>query len=273
MTAPNPNLAPALWAALRSAAAPASIADLLRTTPGRHHHLKSRLSAWAELGLVEPLPRVAVRFTIVKRYRGCEHAPTPGDLARDVWQALRRLDRPATLAELCAATGAGDRPLYCRIFRWIGSGHIVRVEPEPERFVLTDAGREAEEPPAFHRHKPRKMTTQRERIWRAMRVLKRFDVPLLMITAEVGRGVCENFIGSLKRAGYVRVTAHRMVRHKAGPSGFARSFSTYQLVRSTGPKPPVISCPASGGKFLFDRNTGERVDLRPRQPREVANGR
>jgi hypothetical protein len=261
MTRANPEVTPALWQALRAATAPASIPELQRSTPGRHHHIQSRLRLWVEEGLIEPLPPVAVRFAIAPKHARSERPPTPGELAADAWRALRQLGRPATLAELVAATGAGDRPLYCRLFRWIRSEHIVRHDPEPERFVLTPCGREAEAPPVIHRHKPRKMTTERQRIWVSMRCLKQFDVPLLMISAEASRRNCEDFIGSLKRAGYVRVVSHSVVRHKAGSHGFARGFTTYQLVRSTGPKPPVISCPADGGKFLLDRNTGERTDL------------
>jgi hypothetical protein len=269
VTAPNPSVSPSLWQALRSATAPASIAELQRSTPGRHHHIKSRLRAWADAGLVEPLPPVAVRFAIARHHAKLDEAPTPGLLSADAWRALRRAGRPATLAELVAATGAGDRPLYCRLFRWIRSGHLTRVEPEPERFMLTPCGRETDGPPTLHRHKPRKIAVGRDRIWAAMRVLKQFDVPMLMMTAEASRRACEDFIASLGAAGYVRTVTHRVVRRKAGNHGFARGYSTYQLIRSTGPKRPVISCPTEGGKFLFDRNSGQRVEMVARQRREV----
>jgi hypothetical protein len=271
MTAANPLLVPSLWAALRAAEGPASIAELQRTTPGRHHHIKARLRLWADAGLVHPLPPLAVRFAIAPAHAKLEAAPSAGGLSGIAWQALRRMGRPATLQELVQASGQSDRALYCRIFRWIRTGHVVRIDPEPERFVLTPEALEVEEPPRIHRSKPRKKTTARSRIWSAMRILKHFDVPMLVMTAEVNRRACEDFISALVRAGYVRVIAHRVVRRKPGNHGFARYYSSYQLVRSSGPKCPVICCPKDAPKFLLDRNSGKRFDL-PRRTREARNG-
>jgi hypothetical protein len=274
MTAANPLLAPALWSALRDAEGPATIVELQRTTPGRHHHISARLKLWARAGLVEALPAEPVRYAIAAG-KDALIPPTQGELSLDVWAALRRLGRPAALAELTAATGAADRALYCRIFRWIQLGHVVRVMPVAHRFALKPDARGIAEPPSIARSRPRRMPTARARIWTAMRVLKTFDVPMLMMTAEATRRQCEDYISALGRAGYVRVQRHHVARAKPGAHGFARDFTAYQLVRSTGPNCPTITCPADGGqKRLVDRNSGQAVPLVSRRsPREVNHDR
>ena len=122
--------------------------------------------------------------------------------------------------------------------------------------------------------------TARERIWATMRVLKKFDVPMLMMTAEANRRSCEDFINLLARAGYVRTLSHPVARRAAPPAAeagqgrglsaasranlyVARDWSTYQLVRSTGPRCPTITNPPEGERELIDPNTGASVPIGP----------
>jgi hypothetical protein len=128
---------------------------------------------------------------------------------------------------------------------------------------MTDEARLVLEPPPPPPppQKPRKIPTMRARIWITMRVLKEFDIPLLVMTAEVNKRACEDFLSALGRAGYVRVIRHNMRRVKAGNHGFAAAPATYRLLRNTGPKCPVVECPAGGGRRLRDANTGETIPL------------
>lgn len=258
-----------LWDALRSARSPSTIAELQSASGGRSQNVTRRLRHWSSLGLAEEMPGRPTLYRLRKVDRSREKAPTQGELSQTVWTALRRLGGEATFAEIVAATGESDRAVYCRLFRWLQIGYLQRVPAEAARFALTAEGlaREAAPrklPPAS---KPRRMRTQRARIWVAMRILGEFDVPLLMMTAEADRRPCEELISALGRAGYVRTVAHRMRRHKPGASGFARSFTLYRLVRNTGPKCPIIACPAEGGRRLIDRNNGESIELVARQKR------
>lgn len=273
MAAPNPQVGPKLWDALRKARAPASIKELQRSTPGRHHHLQARLRAWADLGLVEETPGQPGRFAIAQ---GVTQPRREGALGVLVWRAMRRLDRPVSLQELIAATGAGDRSIYCRLFRWIRDGLVVRIEPQPMLFTLTAQAQDVEAPPEIIVRKPQKRPSARARIWAAMRVLKRFDVPVLIMTAEANQRACAEMIGFLCRAGYAKPIAHQVnVQRREGSHAIIRDYSTYVLLRNTGPQCPRDYRPKSGGRFLFDPNNGQQIALVSRQPkraREVNHG-
>ena len=72
-------------------------------------------------------------------------------------------------------------------------------------------------------------------------LLKRFDLPMLMISAEANRRQCEDFVHLLQRTGYVRRLDAPTKRIGAGNLDVARDWSTYVLARNTGPKCPTIT--------------------------------
>ncbi len=73
----------------------------------------------------------------------------------------------------------------------------------------------------------------RERMWRAMRILRRFHMRELLQVAEVPRRkVAERFVQDLTRAGYLRVA-----ERARGCDG-----SVYALIRNTGPFAPRVGC-------------------------------
>lgn len=252
-----------LWRALRSAEGPVTVGELRRASRAKAVSVQQRLQRWRKAGFVVTLEPEPARYVIAPKAADRQEAPGPGDLSADAWRALRRLGRPATFEELLAASGAADRPLYCRLFRWRKSGFIVKIEARPSRYVLSPAAPDVAEPPqvSLEGEVKERRRTARERLWSAMRVLKTFDVPMLMMTAEARRRSCEDFINLLARAGYLRTLNHPVTRSPAGNN--ARTWSTYQLTRNTGPKAPIITNPRGGERQLVDLNTGAGVPIGP----------
>lgn len=107
------------------------------------------------------------------------------------------------------------------------------------------------------RHRPSAV----QRLWTTIRVLKRFDVPTVIMTAECSRGVADNYLRALCRAGYVRqVSADR---------ASTGEWASYVLIRRSGLKAPIVRRARSGGRGqceLVDRNDGSRHDISP-QPK------
>ncbi len=79
--------------------------------------------------------------------------------------------------------------------------------------------------------------TAQARLWRAMRILRRFSRDDLRATCDAGRMCVHDYIAALMKAGYLR---------KVSPG---RPF-VYLLTRDTGPKPPRASYDGA----LFDSN-------------------
>lgn len=252
-----------LWRALRATEAPATIAELHLASRAHPNAIQLRLKRWSRVGFVEIHPAEPPRYEISEKGRGRDAPPTTGSLSLDAWQALRRLRGPVTLEELIAATGCADRPLYCRLRRWRRSGWIRKIDQLPQRYALSPAAPDVAEPPrvTLALDVEQRRPSARVRMWVAMRVLKRFNVPMLQMTAEVKRRNCEDFINLLSRAGYVRRLDYGVGRCRAGNLGAARTWSTYQLVRNTGPKAPTITNPPGGPRQLVDANTGASVIL------------
>jgi|GEM_PF-7089170 len=73
----------------------------------------------------------------------------------------------------------------------------------------------------------------RERVWRAMRMLRRFTIPDLAATAEAGANNVQHYLIALERADYVRVAAPRR-------SGVKGGHAVYVLARDTGPHAPRV---------------------------------
>lgn len=86
--------------------------------------------------------------------------------------------------------------------------------------------------------------TKTEKIWSFIRWTKRFSLDELLVTTGCAQTHAKNFIGVLRRAGYVRVAAS-----ERDPAGRRRNI--YELVRDTGVMPPKLV------SSLFDPNTGE----------------
>lgn len=81
-----------------------------------------------------------------------------------------------------------------------------------------------------HEPSPRPVTA-RERVWAAMRILKRFTIFELAATAEAGKDNVESYVSALARNGYLRIVRARIPGVKAGSA-------IYALVNDSGPAAP-----------------------------------
>lgn len=271
-----------LWRELRRRGGPLTLDELHRASRAHPNAIQLRLKRWSRCGLVVELPPEPVLYALAPAHRECLVPPTEGSLSAAAWRALRKLGRPASLDEILAASGCSDRPLYCRLRRWRGAGFIIEVKGKARRFAMSSEACKCSSPPkvgaALDPHLDEQKgppRTQRQRLWSAMRVLKTFDVPVLMMTAEVTRRSCEDFLNLLQRTGYVRRLDIAAVRTGPGNLDAARDWSTYQLIRSTGPHAPRITS-GPGPRTLIDGNGGERVPVGPglrRRASEVNHGR
>lgn len=86
-----------------------------------------------------------------------------------------------------------------------------------------------------------------QRVWQSMRILRRFTVPDLVATAELGESASGKYVRALARAGFVRLV-------QALQSGKAGSRNVWQLVR--GADSPIAPIVRKDGSGVFDPNTG-----------------
>jgi hypothetical protein len=87
----------------------------------------------------------------------------------------------------------------------------------------------------------------RYRIWRAMRIMRRFTMADLCATAEAGRWNVQQYVLGLIRAQYVVLV---MAQRRRGIGG----GTIYTLARDTGPNPPRLR----KDETIFDPNLVER---------------
>lgn len=73
----------------------------------------------------------------------------------------------------------------------------------------------------------------RDRAWQSMRILRTFTQADLVATAEISRQNAKKYVSGLVRSGYLMIT-------KQNESGKTGSFTSYRLVRNTGPKAPRL---------------------------------
>lgn len=179
------------------------------------------------------------------------------DVALPLWRALRAAPEPLTVRELHLASRAHPNAIQLRLKRWERAGLIHAIASRPRRFVMPEGAPKT--PPTVNRRgEPGPASTQQQRMWRAMHVLRRFTLPEVQMAASVTRRSGETFINALLRAGYI-------INEVRGNSRTG-VWSVYRLQRRTGPKTPTIrhrKCADTGRtlKSLFDPNTGKSIDI------------
>ncbi|MEQ1688371.1 MAG: hypothetical protein ABL874_07340 [Sphingopyxis sp.] len=134
------------------------------------------------------------------------HAPT------QAWVELRFAKAPLTFADIYFAV-RGRAPsitsptLWTHLRAWMRGG-FVRASGHPVHYAMADNARAMAGPPAITRvRKTRHWTerrTARQRLWSAMRVLKRFDLVQLRLAADVSEPRAKDFLRIMTRAGYLR---------------------------------------------------------------------
>lgn len=103
--------------------------------------------------------------------------------------------------------------------------------------------------------------TLRSRVWRAIRIRRKFSIPdLEMLVAQGGeRDITANirkYLQGLERAGYLV----KLPRREAGTAMTSNGFARWMLLeeRDSGPKAPVVS-QAKG--TVYDPNTEEKIEI------------
>jgi hypothetical protein len=91
--------------------------------------------------------------------------------------------------------------------------------------------------------KRRPDTDMRARLWKAMRVIRRFDVGQLMVATDATRTNAQDYVSKLVRAGFLRMAVKG--------NATARRMAIYQLVRDSGPLAPITRKTGD----TFDQNT------------------
>lgn len=167
--------------------------------------------------------------------------------------ALSVADGPQSIIDLHRATAAHPNAIQLRLKRWEREGIVCATPTVPRLFTMTD------NVAAVPSGVPSRAPTMRQRLWTAMRVLKRFDLPTIIIAAESTRRSAEDFINVLLRTGYI-------ARQTRG-NPMTGEWSVYALKRRSGPTAPIVTQPMLGcgrrGRVLFDPNDGTRHDIRP----------
>lgn len=73
----------------------------------------------------------------------------------------------------------------------------------------------------------------RDRAWQSMRILRRFSLPDLNSTAEIGANNAKKYVTGLTRSGYLRCVREKQNGHKDG-------HAIWLLIRDTGPHAPRL---------------------------------
>lgn len=184
-----------------------------------------------------------------------------------LWNALRHRNDPVSAGEMARATGAQNRSVQRRLSRWAKAGLLEAIKPPieagqnaPIHYVMPEETRRLIEPPALlEQGKFGTYRNGRIAMWRAMRVLKSFDLVQLTITAEVSMGSAKVFVSALLRAEILR----RVVRGHAATG----QRSIYALNGTFGPSAPVISVDRKDrATTVLDPNTGITREISARSP-------
>lgn len=150
----------------------------------------------------------------------------PGEIRAEILETVARLlDRGLTMREAVRQVQQVDRTT---VYRW---AQLCKGRPRAEWGEILQSKRLKSHP-----------ETHRARVWRSMRILKRFTYSDLQATAETSRRNISNYVGSLHEAGYL---------HKRRGTRQHASEVVWMLARDTGPNPPRV---LRDGR-VFDPNT------------------
>lgn len=181
-------------------------------------------------------------------------------VSQPLWRALCDADRPMSVGDLHLITAAKPKSIHYRLRSWERAGVVVATQSQPRRFIMAENTKKLRAPPTCKKGVlVRRNRSARERIWSAMRVLVRFDLPNLQIAAGVTRASAQSYVNCLVHAGYIR-------RTHAGNARLGEHAS-YQLIRRSGLLAPKInhSVDTSGARrrVVIDPNDGS---VRPGSP-------
>lgn len=184
-----------------------------------------------------------------------------------LWADLRSREEPASAPELAAAIGVNRGSIAWLLSLWTQAGLLTVIKPgadetrgkftKRKRFVMANDARVHPAPPSLNAAKEiSRKRGGRAAMWRAIRVLKRFDLVQLRLTAEVSEASAKVYVSVLVRAGILR----REVRGKAATG----QRSIYALAGHFGPLAPVATIRTEDGRrshIVTDPNTGTTREI------------
>lgn len=187
------------------------------------------------------------------------------DIRGDLWTALASASSPASVPELAASIGADADQINWRLSRWAGLGFVEAIKPASAdgrtTYLMAAAARAMAAPPALDADRqPSRARGGRTSMWRSIRVLKRFDLVELSITAEVTEPSAKQFVSCLLRAGILR-------RERRGHA-LTGQRSIYALAGQFGPRTPIVRQRREDGRRIqevVDPNTGAVREISSRQ--------
>jgi len=183
---------------------------------------------------------------------------TPRDIRPLLWRAIRQAGARGGVFDVTLIRGTLRFPVkrervrdYLRALE--AGGYLVAAsgaDGSPGWQLLRDPGTETPRVRADGR--PVVLGAGREQCWRTMRMLKDFDIPFLVATANTERwaiapGEAQDYCDRLARIG--------ILQRRRDPDGAVRY--TFVPARYTGPQPPQIR----RNKQVYDPNTGRLYHL------------
>lgn len=176
---------------------------------------------------------------------------------------VQALDDAACLTteELGVATGLPRRVISQACYRMLSAGLLLRRERGC--FQLSPEGLDAKKsgkrltcgprgPLTQSTPRLRKATTGRDRVWRAIRILRKFGISELVEASGATQHNILKYVAQLEAAGYLH-----QLRREPGISPMSNGRCRWSLVDDTGPLAPIYQTKT---RSVHDRNTGlERV--------------
>lgn len=193
--------------------------------------------------------------------------PRLTDPARALWVGLRFARAPIDLFDLAMpiikAADASLVDLIRLLDRWVAGGWV-RATKRPRQFALKPEFIMMAEPPelaAPTRRWRAPRTTQRQRIWHSMRVLRRFDFPTLVIAAQAKPTTVADLLRIFERGGWLRRDGDRWHFLSTKPAG----YQVPTIARRWTDSGPVIrvSNPADGSVLDLPVQPRARRDRTP----------
>lgn len=190
---------------------------------------------------------------ITPRWLNAPRQPAPQNY---LWSHLRHAGEPLSIADLVQRTDIDPVIVTRWLRKWRKAGLIDQVGRQA-LLKMNGFAMRLPEPPVDLPSKPLARNFQpsstRQRIWTAVRVLKVFELPMLLITAEACMGTALRYLGELVRAGYLERIDVRGAAHRK-----------YRLVLDTGPHHPATSRVVLDDQpytRVIDHNNGAQLHL------------
>lgn len=183
-------------------------------------------------------------------------APRPPAPENCIWSHLRHAGEPLSISDIVRRTDLDPIIVTRWLRRWKDAGLVVPVGRQcllqlngiAMRYVTPPANVPAKK--LHHRFTPASM---RQRIWTAVRVLRVFDLPMLLIAAESTKRKTMQYLNELVRAGYLERIDQPGDEHRK-----------YRVILDTGPHHPSVTRVVINGEAfhrLLDSNSGAQIHL------------